>query len=107
MSFEEGLLVYPKVKSDGGSSAYYEIDIPIGKVSFIHSGSEQLLTEMTGYIRIEVKDVIRYALDNDFDKGNIFKALVRLGKKDGASIVYDINKMRFFLDELEKELVHE
>jgi hypothetical protein len=58
-----------------------------------------------GGFRIEVKDIIRYALDNDFDKGNIFKALVRLGKKDGASIEYDINKCIYFLEELRKELV--
>jgi hypothetical protein len=98
----------PKVKSDGSASTYYEIDIPVNKVMLITPTEGMPLSDfVSGRVRVEVKDIIRHALNNDFDKGNIFKALVRLGKKDGASIVYDINKMRFFLDELEKELVNE
>jgi hypothetical protein len=99
------------IKSDGGGSSYYEIEIPIEKVTLIdgNDGKPWQDVEYSGVasVRLEVKDVIRYSLDNDFTKGNVYKALVRLGKKDGASIAYDINKMRFFLDELEKELVNE
>jgi hypothetical protein len=100
-----------KIKSDGGSSSYYEIDIPINKVSLIDFNTGEAWTDVEYSpviaVKLEVKDVIRYALDNDFDKGNIFKALVRLGKKDGASAEYDINKCAFFLEELRKEHVHD
>lgn len=77
------------VKSDGGSSSYYKFSIPVNRVRI-----------EDGQVHMSVSEVIRYALNNDFDKGNIFKALVRLGLKEGTSVDYDINKCRWFLDEL-------
>ena len=33
-------------------------------------------------------------------RGDIFKACYRLGEKDGTAIEYDLNKMKFFIDDL-------
>ena len=74
-----------KVNSDGGSSSYYEIVIPKDRVKELDEG-----------FQFEVKDVIRHALNNDYDKGNVFKAMVRSGKKAGADITYDLVKNVFF-----------
>lgn len=78
-----------KIKSDGGSSSYYEIRIP--KSAIKDEGDSILL---------EAKHIIRYALGNDFSKGNVFKALVRLGQKDGVDVEYDRKKMHFFVDDI-------
>ena len=91
----------PKVESDGGSSSYYEIDIPASKIQFLTEEDDPKFT--TPHIRVEVKDMIKYGLDNDFDRGNIFNALVRLGRKVGADDTYDIKKCMFFLQEIMKD----
>ena len=85
--------VSDKVKSDGGSSSYYELTI----------------TNKTGEsIKCETGDVIRALVGNDFDFGNCVKALRRmylatLGKgKEGTDIPYDCNKVRYFLSEIER-----
>lgn len=82
-----------KVKSDGGSSSYYELTI----------------TNKAGEsIKCETGDVIRALVGNDFDFGNCVKALRRmylatLGKgKEGTDIPYDCNKVRYFLSEIER-----
>lgn len=82
-----------KVKSDGGSSSYYELTI----------------TNRAGEsIKCETGDVIRALVGNDFDFGNCVKALRRmylatLGKgKEGTDIAYDCNKVRYFLSEIER-----
>lgn len=71
------------IASDGGSTKYYELP----------EGAREL------------NDLIRHK-DMSFARGNIFKALYRLGEKDGTSVMYDIRKCRLFLDECEK-LVNE
>lgn len=82
-----------KVKSDGGSSSYYELTI----------------TNKAGEsIKVETGDVIRALVGNDFDFGNCVKALRRmylatLGMgKEGTDIPYDCNKVRYFLSEIER-----
>lgn len=82
-----------KVKSDGGSSSYYELTI----------------TNKAGEsIKCETGDVIRTLVGNDFDFGNCVKALRRmylatLGMgKEGTDLVYDANKIRWFLGEIER-----
>lgn len=83
-----------KVKSDGGSSSYYEINIPP------HILSEALdRYEKTGKCFIETEDIIRNALNNDFDRGNIFKCMVRITSlengmgKEGNDALYDASKV--------------
>ena len=48
---------HTKVKSDGGSSSYYTLDI--------------------NHTKVETEDIIRDVFGNDFDFGNAFKSLVR------------------------------
>jgi hypothetical protein len=81
------------IKSDGGSSSYYELTI----------------TNKAGEsIKCETGDVIRALVGNDFDFGNCVKALRRmylasLGMgKEGTNIPYDCNKIRYFISEIER-----
>ncbi len=62
-----------KVKSDGGSTSYY--DIPEGTK--------------------DLGDLVEYK-DMNFNIGNIFKAAYRLGEKDGTDKKYDLNKIIYF-----------
>jgi hypothetical protein len=68
-----------KIKSDGGSSAYYRL--PEGAT--------------------ELNDLIEHR-EMSFARGNIFKALYRLGEKAGVDVSYDLNKIEVFLQRLRK-----
>lgn len=76
------------VKSDGGASSYYEKQI-------VRLKDGETFNCQTG-------DIIRSMVNNDFDGGNILKALDRIfqniqGKgKEGTSIEYDCNKIIYF-----------
>lgn len=67
------------VKSDGGSSSYYELEL---------NGNS-----------VQTEEIIEQVFGNDFDLGNMFKALVRIqaslngGGKAGTTIEYDLNKI--------------
>ena len=61
------------VKSDGGSTSYYNIP--------------EYATDL--------QDLIEFKR-MEFGLGNIFKACYRFGDKDGTSKRYDLNKMIFF-----------
>ena len=65
-----------KVKSDGGSTSYYEL--PEGAS--------------------ELNDLIEHKAMG-FALGNIFKACYRLGEKDGSDVLYDLRKIQFFVNE--------
>lgn len=67
----------PKIKSDGGSTSYYELP----------SGAKEL------------NDLIEHKNMN-FALGNIFKACYRFGEKDGAEKIYDLNKIIYFAERL-------
>jgi hypothetical protein len=71
------LTVPGKIKSDGGSTKYYELP-PNAK---------------------ELNDLIEFKNMN-FALANIFKACYRFGEKDGAEKLYDINKMIYFAERL-------
>ena len=71
-SGEEGL-----IKSDGGSTSYYEL--PEGAT--------------------ELNDLIEHKRMS-FALGNIFKACYRLGQKDSADRLYDLNKIVYFANRL-------
>lgn len=62
-----------KIKSDGGSSGYYEL--PSGAV--------------------EIQDLVEHRNMN-FSVGNIFKACYRLGQKDGNDLEYDLKKILWY-----------
>lgn len=86
-----------KVTSDGGSSSYY-----------LFPQSLVDLVIKTG--KLETKDIIRHGFGNDNDFGNVFKALKRLyelklgGGRDGSTAEYEVNKMRYFLNEILEDL---
>jgi len=68
-------------KSNGKSTSYY--NIPAGSV--------------------DLQDLIEYK-NMSFSRGNIFKAVYRLGDKEGVDLEYDINKIIWFAKRLKKEL---
>lgn len=84
------------VKSDGGSSSYYELKFP---KELIKKALEEAESTDSPTVVIETEDVIRYALANDFDRGNIFKCMVRITSleaglgKAGNDALYDANKV--------------
>jgi len=73
-----------QTKSDGWSTSYYEL--PPGAK--------------------ELQDLIEYR-NMSFAVGNVFKAAYRLGRKDGATTLYDLNKIKWYAEReiarLEKE----
>jgi len=66
-----------KTASDGGSTNYYTLP--------------EHATELRHLISAKGMSKAR---------GDIFKACYRLGEKEGVDPLYDINKMRFFIDDL-------
>lgn len=78
------------IKSNGGSSAYYTL----------------VINDKT----VETEDVIRDVFANDFDFGNAFKSLVRAygalngAGKDGNTVEYEMNKLRYSSKKIEKQL---
>lgn len=66
-----------KIASDGKSSEYY----------FFPDHAKELRHLIS-------------AKNMSFARGNIFKACYRLGEKDGVDLMYDLNKMKFFIEEL-------
>jgi len=77
------------IKSDGGSSSYYTLVI-----------NDQA---------VQTEDIIRDVFGNDFDYGNVFKSLVRAYQlkkgagKEGSSIEYEINKIRYSCNKIKRE----
>lgn len=90
------------IKSDGGSSSYYFTKLPVHVI-------DQIV--ITG--GIEVKDFVRYCLDNDADCKDIVKALKRIcefkkgGGKEGVDAMYDATKIKFFANELYEQIKQE
>lgn len=84
--------VVGKVKSDGGSSSYYQLNIVNRKTGETFS--------------CEMGDVIASVYDNDFDMGNVAKAMRRIAQdrkglgKEGNDSLYDANKCVYFSEML-------
>lgn len=81
------------VKSDGGSSGYYKITIK---------------NELGEEFHCETNDVLYAFVGGDFSLGNVIKAARRMYEtsqgrgKDGTSIQYDANKIKYFADDFAK-----
>ncbi len=54
----------------------------------------------------ELQDLIEYRNMN-FAVGNIFKACYRMGRKEGADELYDLNKIIFFAEREKKRIKRE
>lgn len=91
------------IKSDGGSSSYYDIAIPSWLVAKILERAE---SDEGAYIKTE--ELIEFVFDNDFDFGNNFKSSVRaMGKMKGAgkagnTVGYECNKMDYSTNKIRK-----
>ena len=92
-----------KIKSDGGSSSYY--DLPI---------SEDLAKticgrHIDGQPFIKTEELIEELFDNDYDAGCLFKGFVRAwaetkgGGKEGNDLRYELNKIRYYTDKIEEK----
>lgn len=90
------------VKSDGGSSSYYDIPLPewlVGRIIDRQSDGEAF---------IKTEEIITVAFGNDFDYGNLFKSEVRAwgamngAGKEGNSVGYELNKMRYSIDKIQE-----
>lgn len=95
---EEVVTTHTKIKSNGLSSDYYKIFIP--KDHIVESPCGQF------YV-VETEDIIEFALDNDFDKANLVKSCVRMGKKEGNDDQYELNKMSYSLKKLRRRFLGE
>ena len=84
------------IKSDGGSSKYYDIPIPDWLLDNIRD---------RGYLKTE--ELIE-VLGSDFDLGNIIKCAVRINSlkngvgKEGNSVAYDANKIIYSANRLKE-----
>lgn len=94
-----------EVKSDDGGSDYYKLRLPDHVLADIKRQIED-----GDDVIIQTGDCIEMLVGNDFDGGNIIKALRRIfeGKKGagkaGVDPKYDLNKCHYFIDEVEKKL---
>lgn len=66
-----------RVTSDGGSTSYYRLPS--------HAEELRHLISAKGMSKA---------------RGDIFKACYRLGEKNGTYVLYDLNKMKFFVEDL-------
>ena len=100
-----GSKIEGKVKSDGGKSSYYKM--PLNE-RIIEKMEAQKVAGIEPFL--EVEDIIEIMVGNDFDFGNITKALRRIfmaklgGGKEGNDIRYDITKSHYYLDQIENKL---
>lgn len=92
-----------EIKSDGGSSRYYDIPLPDWLIASILERNE---SGEGAYIKTQ--ELIEVVFDNDFDFGCNFKASVRAaGKMKGAgkagnTLEYECNKMHYYVDRIEE-----
>lgn len=66
-----------KISSDGLSTSYYTL--PAHATELRHLISHKGMSK---------------------SRGDIFKACYRLGEKEGTDVMYDLNKMKFFIEDL-------
>lgn len=101
--YSDGTYKPQKIKSDGGSSSYY--DLPI---------SDKLMSKLmeryyNGEPYIKTEEIIDDFFGNDFDFGTLFKSLVRgyaqtLGEgKAGNDINYEMNKVVYSANKIKEK----
>lgn len=92
------------IKSDGGSSSYY--DLPVAEW-LLYTLNER---QKEGKCYIKTEEIITALLGNDFDYGNIFKSMIRCkglqdgtGGKAGNSVEYECNKMIYSVNKIKEK----
>ncbi len=104
-NFQYLLVANATSKPKGGSSDYYKLTMTLE--------SDRVSDEELGVsvVSMETSDIINTLVDNDFDLGNIIKACRRVSEKangrgkDANDIRYDLNKIKWFADEIERKLM--
>lgn len=88
------------IKSDGGSSSYYDLKLSDLTLDFIEETN-----------KVKTEHLIRDVFGNDFDFANIFKSLVRAygatqgAGKEGNDISYEMNKIIYSANKLKEYFV--
>lgn len=92
------------IKSDGGSSTYY--DLPISEW-LLYTLNER---QKEGKCYIKTEEIIADLLGDSFDYGNLFKSMVRCkglqdgtGGKAGNSVEYECNKMIYSVNKIKEK----
>lgn len=95
------------IKSDGGSSTYYDIAVPEWLVDRIIERSDD------GQAYIKTEELIEVTFNSDFDAGNALKSLVRLwgafngAGKAGNSVSYEKKKIEYSINKLEQRFTRQ
>lgn len=91
------------IKSDGGSSKYYDIPLPEWL-------TDELLSRIeAGNPYIKVEELIAVEFGNSFDFGNAYKSLHRAyqatlgGGKEGNTVDYDLRKVEYSVNKIREE----
>lgn len=88
------------LKSDGGSSLYYDLPIPQKLLDTLVERSEQ------GVSYMKTEEIIQHFFDNDFCFGNAVKSLVRAkgaiqgAGKAGNDLDYECNKVVYYAEQI-------
>lgn len=92
------------IKSDGGSSTYYDLELPAWLLYTLNERQKE------GKCYIKTEEMISAFFGNDFDRGNIIKSLVRCqglqdgtGGKAGNSVEYECNKMIYSVNKIKEK----
>lgn len=90
------------IKSDGGSSSYYDIEVPSWLLEILNQRSAD------GKCFIKTEEV-NEILGNDFNYATMFKSMVRAISiengvgKEGNTHQYECNKVRYYIDRVEEK----
>lgn len=88
------------IKSDGGSSTYYDIAIPKWLLDVINQ------REKEGGAYVKTEELIEVGFGNDFNFGTLFKSTVRAygcsvgAGKAGNDMGYEVNKVKYYSDKI-------
>lgn len=99
----EGAWKSKKIKSDGGSSSYYDLPISDKLLKAINSRNED------GKCYVKTEDLIDELFGNDFDFGTMFKSVVRgylqtKGEgKAGNDLGYEMNKVVYYANKIKEK----
>lgn len=92
-----------KIKSDGGSSSYYDLPLSDKLVQKINQRMDM------GQAFIKTEEIIQEVFGNDFSFGCLFKSTVRAkaiedgGGKEGNDMGYEVNKITYYANKIEED----
>lgn len=90
------------IKSTGGSSSYYDTNLP-----------DWLIERIVERRIVKAEEIIEVLFGNDFNFGTAFKSLVRAygitqgGGKAGNDLTYETNKIKYYADKILEKGEHD